>query len=1765
MNILDKQSPTQASSITTSTITSTTTATLASTGAVAPSSSTSTSTTSNTNTNNNNIGQQLSNNNNSNNNNNNNSGNGQNCAPGNGGNNHNNNGNNNNGGGNGTTPLQPPPPPSLPSLSQCSSATGGSGSVGQPSTPLTPSSSSSSQDCLLSNNQLISSMSMTSTGGGQQGPSSVSSSCSAPHTPLDSLQASINSQSDPSSTSTSSITTNSGLQRPTNVSTPSSVSFTNNNNTNSAPSTPASMIQGGGCPPSVGSQNNDNLSMTPMIGSPSLNQLTPTGEYTPVSSQSPFANSQQQPNQTNSANTSTTSTSSTPNLLSSSPLSVHQPSSNVDNQICNNTNINNGKNKTINNGNNGGNNNPNKKHCNNRNNNNNVNNNPNVPNNLMSNNNNGIGIMGMGVPSNNFAMNQPPPPMHPQHPSQMSMNPNSCMGGGMALGPNNNNMSGMMMGDNKNQMNHFSSMTPPHNPLSNNNQMPCGGMPNGMSSSSGPPPPPGMLNGSISPFDVDCGPKTMSQFPNEFSPNLSDGCGPPPSMPNSCPPPRMSLSNCHSMGGGPPPMNMPPSNMMNVGPNKNMCNMNPNMLPNTGPPSHAPNMKTPPMDSGIGNMGSGGGGGGGQFIQQQNQVFVFNTMMANNAADAVEQGRFPSIIHFHMNQPITKKFMEKNSIKLQSLNRQPNNSWMAGNIRQPRIRGPNASTNGMPPMRGNFVRTTNPPCFSPYNHNPPPGPGPGGGNGSAGSPGPGQWNPNWPPSGPPPPPNNHHHHMSGSGNVPQPFSNDMKMGCGVNPMNAPPMRQCGPTPSQQYDNNNCGNNFNPRGYPMGCTEDDNLTPQQKQHRENKLAILANIQQEFLQREANQNPNNRLGPSPQNAQPPGSNTDHFGPGMMDPMMSSGNSNQQSMMYPLHHSHPPPPPPHHHHHSDPQMSFKQENIDPHNHPMNPHGHPLPPGMNPSDMNFNPNFCPNPMMNNNNNNDPWLKSGSGPNFPPMIDDTKPFTSTTTATTTSNSRRKGSQQQQNANHLSPISQQGPINSPNQSCINQSPSNRVPPPPYNPTLHRSMSSPHPGSPAAMSLPSPRMTSDSGRQANYTPGSVRSGPSTPVVIDGPPLINSPKSNSRANSSPGNSKKNKQQQQQQQQQSMDNDLMFGAKSEHPLMPVPSPQQIDYINTFEGQELTIQKQPNAHFQETNDMMVGGGGGNDLLNNDLFANDFICGPNQQSNNPPPPMSMNNPRFPPGPCNFDSRYQDNMRFNGGPMMDNYNRPPSHGMCGNQSGGPQFNQNDPNSIRFSNCDMKSSRIPGSNGPDMGTYPPSSNSLCDINFANSIPPINDGMSGSFSNGGGPPGPGGSGFNDPSVDNSINSLQSLQKMAPPFEMVGPNSKSGPMTGGASAGMMAQSNQMMGPNQKGGNGRMPANYDQSFGPDPGIGQMPPCNDMNDSNNYGGPPHMVQSTNMPPMNYPPNNFSQSTNSSMPSNMIPPNSDPPYGGSMHSGSGSFSPMPMNTPTHSMIDQSSSNGPSPIPSMMQPGGPGSQGNFGPRMPPSSNVNRPMNPSNNHGQRYNSPNIQVKPDAPNTIQYLPSRPQGPTTTPPNRPPNLDFLQQSLNMGSNKSSGPPPPSNPYYPPNSAGSMTPNRPNMNFGGPHGPGGPSMMRPQNMNTAAGPPVSGPPQPGNMCAGNDMMFNRQPGSANHQMTNGPSRMPPPPPNSNFGPNGPPLPPVNGPIPPTGQKPSGNNGPVLHPDSFDKFDNDSAYAQQYHNFQQQLYATNTRNSANNPRMSSNF
>lgn len=56
-------------------------------------------------------------------------------------------------------------------------------------------------------------------------------------------------------------------------------------------------------------------------------------------------------------------------------------------------------------------------------------------------------------------------------------------------------------------------------------------------------------------------------------------------------------------------------------------------------------------------MGSGTGGEA-QYMQQQSQIFVFSTILANKGAEAVLQGQFPSIIAYHCSQAATKKFLE---------------------------------------------------------------------------------------------------------------------------------------------------------------------------------------------------------------------------------------------------------------------------------------------------------------------------------------------------------------------------------------------------------------------------------------------------------------------------------------------------------------------------------------------------------------------------------------------------------------------------------------------------------------------------------------------------------------------------------------------------------------------------------------------------------------------------------------------------------------------------------------------------------------------------------------------------------------------------------------------------------------------------------------------------------------------------------------------------------------------------------------------------
>ena len=50
-----------------------------------------------------------------------------------------------------------------------------------------------------------------------------------------------------------------------------------------------------------------------------------------------------------------------------------------------------------------------------------------------------------------------------------------------------------------------------------------------------------------------------------------------------------------------------------------------------------------------------------QYMQQQSQIFVFSTTLANKSAEAVLQGQFPSIIAYHCSQPGTKKYLEVSS------------------------------------------------------------------------------------------------------------------------------------------------------------------------------------------------------------------------------------------------------------------------------------------------------------------------------------------------------------------------------------------------------------------------------------------------------------------------------------------------------------------------------------------------------------------------------------------------------------------------------------------------------------------------------------------------------------------------------------------------------------------------------------------------------------------------------------------------------------------------------------------------------------------------------------------------------------------------------------------------------------------------------------------------------------------------------------------------------------------------------------------------
>lgn len=242
---------------------------------------------------------------------------------------------------------------------------------------------------------------------------------------------------------------------------------------------------------------------------------------------------------------------------------------------------------------------------------------------------------------------------------------------------------------------------------------------------------------------------------------------------------------------------------------------------------------------------------------------------------------------------------------------------------------------------------------------------------------------------------------------------------------------------------------------------------------------------------------------------------------------------------------------------------------------------------------------------------------------------------------------------------------------------------------------------------------------------------------------------------------------------------------------------------------------------------------------------------------------------------------------------------------------------------------------------------------------------------------------------------------------------------------------------------------------------------------------------------------------------------------------------------------------------------------PPSRMLRPQAP---HSNSYNGANIQVRPNAPNTIQYLPNRPQ-PATIGARGPPSLEFLRyQNPNAMSNMDNKMQSHNMNYFQNNYPGGAPPGA-NMN----------EMMGNMNCsippgNTMVRPGMRGPNPPPNMMrmgGGNMGMppYNDQmypPGGPNASMTNNNCHM--------FMPNpGGPVPkmtPMNmsgniapdatQPLPPSmGQANNFKNSPFMSPMLAEM--NDPLYRQQYHNFQQQLYATNTRSQMNNqPMLGSN-
>ncbi|CAL1542898.1 unnamed protein product, partial [Lymnaea stagnalis] len=256
------------------------------------------------------------------------------------------------------------------------------------------------------------------------------------------------------------------------------------------------------------------------------------------------------------------------------------------------------------------------------------------------------------------------------------------------------------------------------------------------------------------------------------------------------------------------------------------------------------------------------------FMQQQSEIFVFSTSLANQAAESVRHGHFKSIVQFHMEQPNTKAFLQKNPLKANSFRHGMPPNMMGLMKGQP---GP-----GMMRMHGPMA-----PSWGPQM---PPGPGMEDPNMM----GPGGMMPNGPyqPGGPGP-------RMMGGW---------PGQGCGgPHPHSHGPMGPGGYGPGSMMDMENemmMGGHLNPN-ISSSQVPDENLTLEQRQHRNKGLAQLTKIHQMLMgvngQHDGSQQP---MGPDGHPGGPgmghPGGPGMYHGPGMMSSQQQAMMSQQQAMM-------------------------------------------------------------------------------------------------------------------------------------------------------------------------------------------------------------------------------------------------------------------------------------------------------------------------------------------------------------------------------------------------------------------------------------------------------------------------------------------------------------------------------------------------------------------------------------------------------------------------------------------------------------------------------------------------------------------------------------------------------------------------------------------------------------------------------------------------------------------------------------------------------